>query len=213
MNSTSPIAKNLLTHPTANAISSTVNDGKSAPSTPKETSTSPTSPIIAPKPIAILCANSPSIYHDLETSHNLDIYTKNRSATLFEGSEPVITHAPCAQWSRLRTFALDKPDEKELAWLCLSHVHKNGGIFEHPAGSSFFRAANIRPTLALDLHYWGFPARKTTWLYFHKCKPISFPLNFNALEKTVPQLHSSKRSDTPHGMALWLINCINQTLN
>lgn len=170
---------------------------------------SQTSLITAPKNIAILCANSPSNYNDLD--YPLDIYTKNRSATLYDLDYPVITHAPCAQWSRLHTFAKSNADEKNLAWFCLSQVHKNGGIFEHPAGSHFFREANIKPTIAVDLHYWGFPARKTTWLYFHRCTPISFPLNFSAIQKKVQQLHSSKRSDTPLAMGQWLINCINQT--
>lgn len=179
---------------------------------------SPTSQITVPtgisnflRPsIAILCAQANSNYFNYP---ELDIYTEQRPISLFNGHIPVITHAPCAQWSRLHKFAHNKPEEKQLAWHCLTHVLNNGGIFEHPAGSHFFREANITPTLSIDLKHFGYPARKTTWLYFHKCKPIAHPITLDAVETTVTKLSQKKRSLTPHSMCEYLINCIKQTYN
>ena len=153
--------------------------------------------------ISVLCVNEDSIYKTM----GLDCYDKHRDAYTFTGSNPVITHAPCAQWSRLKSFSTPDPYEKDLAWFCLEKVKANGGIFEHPAGSSFFKEAGIKP-FSIDQFWFGFPCKKRTYLYFSKCKPVAVPLRFDAIEKTVDQLHSSRRSDTTEQLARWFINCI-----
>ena len=165
--------------------------------------------------ISVLCVNEDSIY---KTIPGVDAWDKVRNAYNFNGSNPVITHAPCQQWSRLKYFA--KPDEleKELAWFCLEKVKANGGIFEHPANSSFFKEAGIKPTISINQHWFGLEARKTTWLYFHDVKPFSFPLNFNAVTHAIKTgmgkknglklMNKKRHSFTTLDFAMWMINCI-----
>ena len=83
----------------------------------------------------MLCAAPQSYYWSIP---GLQIYDRQRDARSFQGSQPVIAHAPCAQWSKLKAFAAVDPGEKDLAWFCFKKWVANGGIFEHPEGSSFF---------------------------------------------------------------------------
>lgn len=139
----------------------------------------------------------------------LDLWDAERDAYNFTGSNPVITHPPCQQWSQLKGFAHDKPREKELAWFCLETVNRNGGILEHPRGSSFFREAGIRPTISVDQIWWGFPARKSTYLYFVGFKPQAFPLSFDCATKSVQNMSSTgERSRQPLAFCQWLIKCV-----
>lgn len=87
------------------------------------------------KDVSILCADSLSNYFKID---GLDIWTEKRDINNYSGKNKVICHPPCQQWSRLKSFAKNKPEEKKLALLCWEIVQANGGIFEHPAGSSFF---------------------------------------------------------------------------
>jgi hypothetical protein len=155
------------------------------------------------KETTILCALEKSIY---KTILGCDVWDKNRDAYLYTGSNIVIVHPPCQQWSRLKAFANDDKKERELAMFCLEKVKSNGGIFEHPAGSSFFKYAGIKPTISINQSWFGFPAQKKTFLYFHDCEPLQLPLSFDAIEKTVPQLSQKFRSYTTIDLAKWLIN-------
>lgn len=124
--------------------------------------------------ITVLCANKDSVYKMIP---GIDVWDETRDAYFFTGSNPVITHAPCAQWSRMKGFAKSVADEKELSFFCLKQVIRNGGIFEHPSGTSFFKEAGITKNIySVDQSWWGFPAKKTTLLLFHNCKPLPFPL-------------------------------------
>lgn len=124
--------------------------------------------------ISILCAQKNSLYKEIP---GLDIWDEERDAYYFYGSNPVITHAPCPQWSRMKAFAKHDESQKELAWFCLQKVLRNGGIFEHPAGTSFFKEAGIQKNIySVDQSWWGFPARKRTYLFFHKVKPLPMPI-------------------------------------
>lgn len=155
--------------------------------------------------ISVLCALENSNYKNLD---GFDVWDKNRNAYNFTGRNPVITHAPCSQWSVLKGLSKPDLDEKNLAFFCLEKVKANGGIFEHPANSSFFREAGIRPTISVDQFWFGFPARKPTWLYFSDCEPLPVPLRFDARETTVSKLWSNQRSITTVNFALWLKACI-----
>lgn len=158
--------------------------------------------------ISVLCALSNSIY---KTIPGVDVWDAKRDAYYFTGSNPVIVHPPCQQWSRLKAFVKPNPDKKELAYHCLKIVIRNGGIFEHPMGSSFFKEVGLRPTLCIDQFVFGFPARKRTWLYFHNCKPLAQPLRFDAIQSEVTRnlsYRSGKRSETTIQFATWLIDCI-----
>lgn len=162
--------------------------------------------------IAILCANENSIY---KTIPGLEVYDINRDAYTYKGTDPIIAHPPCAQWSRLKAFAKINNKEKNLAYYCLDKIHENGiGILEHPMGSSFFKEAGIVKNLySVDQYWFGFPARKRTYLYFYRCKPIKFPLKFDAIETDVQKMKYESRSTTTEKFALWLIECILQSTN
>lgn len=170
--------------------------------------------------ITVLCANRNSVYKKIP---GIDVWDQDRDAFFFTGSNPVITHAPCQQWSRMRAFSKPNADEKELAWFCLNKVLRNGGIFEHPMGSSFFKEAGITNNIySIDQSWFGFPARKRTYLFFHKCKPLSLPLmqhlpthvlginsKLSAAQKALrKELPKSQRSTTVLAFANWMISSI-----
>lgn len=152
--------------------------------------------------ISVLCAARKSEYENIP---GLDVWTASRNAYNYTGRNPVIAHAPCQQWSRLKAFAKVNEVEKNLAWFCFWKVQVNGGIFEHPHGSSFFDTVGVKPTLCIDQSWFGFPARKRTWLYFSKCKPLAYPLSFDAVARSVPQLGKEARSKTTLHLARWLV--------
>lgn len=160
--------------------------------------------------ISVLCTLEKSIYNSIP---GLDVYDKNRDAYTFTGNNFIIAHPPCQQWSRLKSFAKEDIKEKELAMFCLENINKNGGILEHPSGSSFFKYAGIKPTISVNQSWWGFPAQKKTYLYFKDCQPLSFPLSFELVEKTVPQLSQKMRSYTTLDFANYLVSCIQASKN
>jgi hypothetical protein len=158
--------------------------------------------------ISVLCALPDSVYYQM----GLDVWDIQRDAYFFTGSNPVIVHPPCAQWSRLSAFSKPNESEKELAYFCLTKVIRNGGIFEHPAGSSFFKDVGIKPTISIDQSWFGFPARKRTYLYFKDCRPLAYPLSFNApICPNVSGMNGSNgsRSKTTLQLAQWFVDCIN----
>lgn len=169
--------------------------------------------------ISVLCAKKDSVY---KTIPGVDVWDMERDAYFFTGSNPVITHAPCAQWSKMKGFANDNPDEKELAYFCLNKIMRNGGIFEHPAGSEFFKQAGVTKIYSVDQSWWGFPARKRTYLFFNKCKPLPFPIftaepvytffGPNQKHSGKKELSKAKRSTTVLSFANWMIDSINKTL-
>ncbi|HMG14046.1 MAG TPA: hypothetical protein VK590_01295 [Saprospiraceae bacterium] len=115
----------------------------------------------------------------------------------FNNTFPVITHAPCAQWSKMKSFSKVNIKEKDLAFFCYEKVMANGGIFEHPAGSSFFKYIGIsNKIISVNQHWFNFPSQKKTYLFFNRCLPGQMPINFNAVEKTTLNLSSYMRSHT-----------------
>lgn len=156
--------------------------------------------------ISILCADTKSSYFQLP---GLDIWTKERDIRLCKTNLPVITHAPCAQWSRMHAFA-KKNDEKELAYLCWEFVQRNGGIFEHPSGSHFFKTvgASKKKMLSVDQCWWGFPARKRTYLYFNQCSWLPFPLFQMQTVRELSDLSSDVRSRSPVAFNAWLVESV-----
>lgn len=157
--------------------------------------------------ITILCVAPKSNYYCIP---GLDLWNLERNAYLFTGHNPVITHAPCAQWSRNRSFSKIDIISKELAVFCFNKVIDNGGIFEHPAGSYFFKYINASRSniISVDQSWWGFPARKRTYLYFNHVKPLSFNISFDCPVKTVVNMHSTARSIMPLSFCQWLVDCV-----
>lgn len=161
--------------------------------------------------ISVLCALPNSVY---KTIPGVDVWDAQRDAFYFTGSNPVIVHPPCQQWSRLKAFAKPNPDEKELAYHCLKIVIRNGGIFEHPMGSSFFKEVGIKPTLSVDQHWFGYAARKRTWLYFAQVRPLALPLNFDCVQIsdiTKMSYDSGDRSRTTEHFATWMLESIRRS--
>lgn len=161
--------------------------------------------------IAILCADERSNYHALP---GLDIYTRSRDAYTFSGRIPVIAHPPCQQWSRLKAFARENRSEKELAAFCFEQVNKNGGILEHPHGSSFFKyiGADRKKMFSVDQSWYGFPARKRTILYCSGVQLLPSMLSFDIPPKKVHQMSYSMRSRSTTEFCEWLINSIRQSI-
>lgn len=158
--------------------------------------------------ITILCADTNSVYKNIR---GIDVYDRVRNAYNFTGSNPVITHAPCAAWSRLRMLSGVKRDERNLAFFCWERVQVNGGIFEHPYGSSFFKEVECPAgqLVTVDQFDFGFPARKRTWLYFNKCVPLPYDKRPGQPTNTVVNMNSrGERSRTTWTFAKWLIRCV-----
>lgn len=162
------------------------------------------------KQITILCVNKNSNYWKLQSRYNLDIWDIHRDAYNYSGSNPVITHSPCQQWSRLHRFANDNPLEKNLAFHCYELVNMYGGIFEHPSGSHFFKEvnANYNNIISINQSWFGFEAVKKTLLYSNKVKFLPHPLNFNCSTKKVANMGHVARSQQPIDLCIWLIESI-----
>ena len=156
--------------------------------------------------ITILCAHPNSHYHKIA---NLDIYDKSRDAWTFNGLNPVIAHPPCAQWSRLKFFAHSNHSEKELAIRCYEKVLQNGGALEHPMGSSLWKYLGLqKKVISVDQHWFGFPARKQTYIWFNKCKAVSSPLLFDRYKTKVDKMAYLSKSITPLLFNQWLVDSI-----
>lgn len=157
--------------------------------------------------ISILCVAKDSNYHSIP---GLDLWTASRNAYNFDSLNPIICHPPCQQWSRLHKFARENHEEKQLAFFCWEKVNTNGGIFEHPAGSHFFKTvkADRSKIFSINQHWFGFPTRKRTYLYFHNCKPLSFPLSFDHPVTTLEKVNPRLRSIMPLSFCEWLVMCI-----
>lgn len=157
--------------------------------------------------ISVLCADSKSNYYKIPY---LDIWDKERDVYNYTGKNQVIAHPPCQQWSRLRKFAKIDDKEKNLALLCWDIVNENGGILEHPMGSNLFKyvGADYKKIHSVNQHWWGFPCKKTTYLYVHNVELLPYNLNFNAIEKTVDKLNTRMRSRQTLAFCEYLVNSI-----
>lgn len=160
----------------------------------------------SPQSISVLCVHEKSNYFKLP---GLDLYTASRDAYTFSGSNPVICHPPCQQWSQLHRFAKEDKKQKELALFCWNKVKSNGGIFEHPRGSHFFKYVNAdrKKLFSINQSWFGFPAQKVTYLYMEGITPASYPLSFDRPVRTVCSLHSGNRSIMTLEFCEYLVNC------
>lgn len=162
------------------------------------------------KDIAVLCADEKSHYFEIE---GLDIYTKSRPMELFTGGVPIIGHPPCGQWGKFKWRAKANPREKDLAIQCIEHLSREGGVIEHPEGSDIWKLQWPKGTKfqKVNLHQFGFKAKKTTILAWYKYKPIEEPLNFNAIHTTIERMDKKHRHITPPTMCKWLVESIRNT--
>lgn len=119
-----------------------------------------------------------SVYKKL----GIDSYDVERNALTFSGNDVVICHPPCRAWGRLRHFAKPLPGEKELAFFAMQKVRTNGGILEHPEGSTLFSSdpalwCRYLPlpgqvdefggfTIMVNQNWFGFPLEKKTFFLY-----------------------------------------------
>jgi len=134
------------------------------------------------KTVAILCARADSIYKIIE---GCDVFDAARDARTFAGGMPVVAHAPCRAWGELRHMARPRDGEMDLGLWCADKVRENGGVFEHPKGSTLFTAAGLpHPgerdaaggfTLAFPQMWFGHRAEKWSWFYVCGISPAELP--------------------------------------
>lgn len=165
--------------------------------------------------IAVLFARPDSVY---KTLPDLDVFDMERDARTYVGDLPVIAHPPCRAWGRLRQFAKPRIDERELAIFAIDIVRSNGGVLEHPMGSSLWKHAGLpRPgqrdsyggwTLSLNQVDFGHRARKSTWLYINGINPPDIPAlpsQSRLPTTTVDKMGKAAREHTPMLFAQWLV--------
>lgn len=161
--------------------------------------------------IAVLGVQPGSNYYKIKLPGVvLDLYDKERDMRTFDFSCPVITHAPCSQWSIMKAFARPNEDEKQLAFFALKAVHICGGIFEHPFKSSFFRdyVPDMYHAQKVYQSNFGFKAPKPTILYCNGVKLLPEPLTFAPVKQRTSAINGAYRAKTPMQFNLWLINSI-----
>lgn len=163
---------------------------------------------------------------------DLDLFDLRRNALSTVSNAPAIYHPPCRSWGRLRQFAKTPSGEHWLAVWAVLRMWRYGGVLEHPAGSKLWSFMNLaRPGQRYDSHggfsvslnqsWFGYPAKKNTWLYVVGCdisELPEMPLNFNAITKTVSgsknrnvlkELSHSERSRTTLLFNKYLISVLN----
>ena len=182
--------------------------------------------------VAALFTRQDSVYKALS---GVEAYDMERDARTYDGPWPVVAHPPCRAWGGLRHFAKPRPDERNLARLAVALVREFGGVLEHPAHSSLWRAQQLPPpassvprdgyggwTLPITQQAWGHRAEKATWLYIVGCDPVNLPSmpvvlgdsshviassrNLRAgMPGYRPQLPKPEREHTPPLLAEWLV--------
>lgn len=180
--------------------------------------------------VSVLFARRDSIYKKL----GVDTWDIDRDARNWPGGRKIVAHPPCRGWGCLRANSKHTPEEKALGPWAVAQVQKWGGVLEHPARSSLWKAANLpRPgsgfdqhggfTLDVDQHWWGHRAQKRTWLYVCGITPGAVPAmplvitrapcvinNIHGLRAGQPGYRSHvtkrEREATPPALAEYLLN-------
>ncbi len=118
---------------------------------------------------------------------DVDPWTIDRDARTYPGPWPVVAHPPCARWGKYATGnprwpgRFKRGDDGGCFAAALTAVRRYGGVLEHPAASSAWRAFGlIQPprsgewvvadwqggwTCCVDQGHYGHRAQKATWLY------------------------------------------------
>jgi len=164
------------------------------------------------KAVAILCAATKSVYHEMD---GLDVYDITRDARTFPGGMPIVAHPPCRGWSQYAANMghVPIPEERELGLWCCEQLRGCGGVLEQPQGSTLFEAAGFHDDpdvycTFVQQSWWGYPIRKGTWLAFVGIDPklIEVPLRLGVLPtRAFWDSKRSLRSATTRGFAEWLV--------
>lgn len=172
--------------------------------------------------IAALCVAGRSIYKHLP---GVVAFDKRRDARTFSGGCPVVAHPPCKLWGATRFIARSKdPDaEKALGVWCVAQVIENGGIVEQPMRSTLWDACGLPRvgdmsdpflwTLYVEQSWFGYPARKPTWLLLSGIpqSAVRLPLRLSDDARNVLELHDSLRSQTTERFGKWLVALARET--
>lgn len=161
-----------------------------------------------------------------------EVWDEARDARTFPGGFSVVAHPPCGPWGQMRQFCKLGDGAKELAPLAVEQVRQNGGVLEHPAGSSLWPTLGLpRPgeapdafggyTLQVDQWDFGHLARKRTWLYIVGATPDRLPpppppregvpmlmrphRGYDPVACSGRHVPKSQRSVTPRAFAEWLV--------
>lgn len=151
----------------------------------------------------VLFTSSKGYYQGDDRFNPFDI---SRDAFSYSGSGPVICHPPCRLFSRMRKFSTAPGCERLLAFYSVWMVRQYGGILEHPEGSALFKMFGFDLSGAVDnyggfirsvdLSWFGFKARKRTYLYFCGLKPgelPAMPISFDAPEYVVARYRNTDK--------------------
>lgn len=168
--------------------------------------------------IAVLFARRDSVY---KTFEGCDVFDADRDALTFAGDMPVVAHPPCRAWGGLRKLAKPRDGEKELAIWAVGVVRKNGGVLEHPRGSTLWKhpfeggglplptdGADAFGGYTLDVcqHWWGHKAEKRTWLYIvgvPRSRLPQLPLVLGKGTHVITQSRSYNNTRFKKGMQGW----------
>lgn len=134
--------------------------------------------------ISALFVDSQGPYSNRE---NIDPWPESRDARLYNGPNRVIAHPPCSRWCRLAglveaRWGYKRGEDGGCFESALNSVRKWGGVLEHPAYSSAWKAFGLsRPdrnggwkenpcggyTAHVEQGRYGHRAKKATWLYVY----------------------------------------------
>jgi hypothetical protein len=181
--------------------------------------------------VAALFVRRDSVYKDMP---GVDAWDEDRDARRWPGGTPAVAHPPCRGWGVLRNvrFARHTAEERALGPLAVNLIRQNGGILEHPAGSTLWKYEGLPETeesdchggwtLVVDQYAFGHRAAKLTKLYIVGCAPKELPpiplrlgvpthvvTNGHGLRKGDPGFRSRvtdrERDATPAAFGEWLV--------
>ena len=141
--------------------------------------------------ISALFVETGGVYFGLD---NIDPWDINRDAKKCRSGALAICHPPCERWGRywgggpsVKVKRLLGDDNQCFAF-SLWYVRTFGGVIEHPEASHAWKYYGLtKPpkkggwikadeygglTCCVEQGNYGHPARKATWLYINKIKPI-----------------------------------------
>ena len=187
--------------------------------------------------VAVLFARADSIY---KTMPDCDVWDMERDARKWPGGMPIVGHPPCRAWAGLRHFAKPRPDEKALATWCVDQIRIEGGVLEHPAGSTLWPVKGLPEpsardawggwTMVMPQFWFGHLAEKATRFYIVGVEPkdipkvpfkigtpsftVTWPHGWTAAkvkERGIKCLSKAQREHTPPALAEWLVELARRT--
>lgn len=189
--------------------------------------------------VSVLFAMSPSASGKWDSPYRkiarCDVWDRERDATQYRGSYPVVAHPPCRAWGKLQRFAKPREGERALACMAVAAVRRFGGVLEHPEGSQLWDFCRLpRPfakkggsgpvdfyggySIAVNQFHFGHRCEKSTWLYIVGCPRSmlpAIPRREGAPERIISGdtkksgksgVSKFERMHTPPAFAEWLVS-------